>query len=106
MRSSVYGLAAADLTQAKNEIERLIRITLEAHDSYYRAGDYYRYRGPGAEIILQRNYDPIDEAPAEEKAAELPVVVYVDTDVAARGMDQTLEQMPAAKLIRRVDRPD
>jgi hypothetical protein len=89
------------MEDAKETIEESLGVTFAAHDSLYHGGAYYRYEEAGTEIILQRNYDLLDEAPAEPEAGELPLLVYIDGGDEASLLESRLRQMPMARLVRR-----
>ncbi len=67
-----------DLEVARSLVEAALGVRFNAHESSYRGGEYYKFDGLGLEeIILQRNFDPIENEYCEEEAAEYPILLYV-----------------------------
>ncbi len=102
MISSLYGLDIANVEDARNVIEETLRVKLAPHDSFYRGGPYYLYKAGDTELIVQRNYDLIDQAPAED--VDLPVLVFLDGADGAVELEERMRQIPTAKLLRRSNR--
>lgn len=66
------------LEDARRLVESALGVSLQAHESSYHCGDYYRLDFPkGASLILQQNYDSFDEEWTEESFQETPYLLYV-----------------------------
>ncbi|WP_444900369.1 hypothetical protein ACJJIX_00050 [Microbulbifer sp. VAAC004] len=75
----LYGIDCNGLDNAKALIQNLLGVTLLAHESGFRCGEYYRLHDVGQEhFILQKNYDDIDEEWIEEEFLRSPLIFYVN----------------------------
>lgn len=100
--SSLYGFAELDLEGARSLLERALEVELRPHDSLYRGGDYYLLKEPDAELILQQNYDCLDDDLAESDFPAARVLLYVDGERRAQEIAELLgARIPEAALLRR-----
>lgn len=73
----IYGLLNIDLESAKTMVESVLGLKLQAHDSSYRGGSYYRQGTTGEEnFILQNNIDLIDGEPID--FPQYPILLYIN----------------------------
>jgi hypothetical protein len=60
--TDLFGLSTSDLEAARALVEPVLGVEMEAHESSYRCGDYYRKRLPnGDEFSLQKNHDRVHD---------------------------------------------
>lgn len=75
----LYGFISADLTQISKDLESVLGVSFELHDSLFHGGDYYLFRKRKPlieELILQRNAELEDEL-AEPEFSEYQILLYV-----------------------------
>ena len=73
----LYGIKAPTLELSRAEIFSLTHLEFKLHDSSVRAGDYYLHESETfKEIIIQLNYDEMNEEWFEEDFKEYPFIVY------------------------------
>jgi hypothetical protein len=99
----LYGLYSDDLDSLAGIIGQVLGITFIPHDSSYRGGAYYRFGTPGQEeLILQRNYDEIDQEVVESEFGAYPFLLYVGPTNRSREIrERLMTQMKAkATLLR------
>jgi hypothetical protein len=78
MYSDLYGFEAQEIDQIAEQLSKALGIAFGLHESSYRGGDYYRHGMPGEEeLILQRNWDTVENEPIETTFANYPVLLYV-----------------------------
>jgi len=59
-------------------VESTLGVTMVAHESYYRCGDYYLYTGPSEEhFILQKNFHSFDKEWTEPDSKDKPFLLYL-----------------------------
>lgn len=74
----LYGVLASGLADAKSRVEEITGICLDACESSYHGGAYWRYDNPTiGGIILQPNWDETDLEWTEETFQEYPYLLYV-----------------------------
>lgn len=88
-----YGIRSADLEQTKQQIEAALGVKFQRHESDYRGGDYFRCEDSimGC-LILQRNIDVIDNAPAIEGFSQWPILLYTFGLANASNIDVLLSE--------------
>jgi len=97
----VYGIDAPDLDSARDLVEARLGIRLEARESSYRGGDYYKMRGAGDEsFILQRNYDPIENEWNEPEDEDKAFLLFVEETDRSAELTALLTRDGAVVLIR------
>jgi len=104
-RSILYGFRDADLDEQRRVLEEALTVQFEARESLYRGGAYYRYRIAGeADLVLQCNYDALDDEPAEEDHPEMKIILYVDGDPDCVGgfESEISERVSSAEMLRRM----
>lgn len=101
----LYGFMSDDIDQARRRLETALGIAFAEHDSDYKGGDYFRWGDDGGEnFILQRNVDPYDDAPSEQKFPDHPVIFYVNATARAAQLQRTItEGCAACTLLRHED---
>jgi hypothetical protein len=77
-KSNLFGASALDLDAAKLAVEHAFSAAMEAHESAYRGGDYFRLGRDGTELLLQTNFMEDDGEVTEAEHAEAQVLLYVD----------------------------
>jgi len=74
----VYGLNESTLEEACNLVEKALQIRMQAHESSYHCGNYFRLDlSNGANLILQQNYDSFDGEWTEESFKSSKYLLYV-----------------------------
>jgi hypothetical protein len=66
-----------DLEKARELVEHVLKVKLHAHESFYHDEDYYLLEEEDVQLILQRNYDCIDDeyfAEPEFPDVEAPIL--------------------------------
>lgn len=82
-KSNLFGASALDLDAARAVIEQVLGAALEAHESEYRGGDYFRLEKSGAKLVLQANFLEDDGETAEAEHPDAGVLLYIDGDASA-----------------------
>jgi hypothetical protein len=73
-----YGVDCSSLEEARALVESALGVLLQAHESGYRGGDYYRRDDPKTEnLVLQRNYYTHQDEWAEPSHKSAPFLLYV-----------------------------
>ncbi len=99
----LFGLRLKDLKAARTLVEGALGLPLAEHESAYRAGEYYRFNGPGLEeVILQHNWDAIQNEWCEDEAAGYPLVLSISGSDRASLFEHLLTtRIPEIKLVAR-----
>lgn len=99
----LYGFRLDDLDAAKQSIDRALHVTLKLHDSSYYCGDYYRLHLPeGEELILQLNFDNVENELAEEEFPGFPILFWVCETARSAEIEELLRrEFPDIVLLRR-----
>jgi uncharacterized protein YacL (UPF0231 family) len=102
MPSDLYGSKSQDLEDVKSRVERVLESTLEERDSTYFGGRYYKaVLMNGEEIVVRRNFDPLDQEAAETEFKEYPIIVYVNNSMRAEQVRTVFEKVGLElKLLR------
>ena len=99
----LYGSLDDELERVRAAMERAMGITLYACHSRYR-GHHYCYGDPGAEVlILQRNWDPLDQECMEDQFPEVRILLYVSAGARAADLAHRLRSSSIWRLVRRAD---
>jgi hypothetical protein len=97
----LFGLKLTDIESAKNLVEKVLDLKLNAHESSY-VGDYYRADGPGdEEIVLQENYDRDDEEWTEPDHQDMALLLYINESTRADMIESKLKPETGFKLLER-----
>lgn len=97
----LYGFVETDLEKVRVVLELATGELMVPHDSLYHGGDYFLMREAGVEVILQRNYDCLDEDLAEYEFPDAKILVYLSGEERAEEIaDRLLAQVPEALLLR------
>jgi len=98
----LYGLTSSQMEYARVSVEHALGIKLQAHESSYRGGMYFRLNDVGQEhFILQRNYDGFDREWNEPEYQYVPFLLYVNETLRPEELQATLEHNRNIKLLRR-----
>ena len=98
----LYGVRKADLEYVSKRVETVMKMVLTKHSSSTRGGDYFRLDESEVELIVQRNYDCVDETPAEPDYPQMSTLIYVSGGDDVFPITQLLEsEMPEIVLVRR-----
>jgi hypothetical protein len=74
----LFAVRADSLDDASVEVERALGITLEARESSFHGGDYFKFRGTDVqEIVLQENIEIPEMEPAEEDFPDQRYLLYL-----------------------------
>lgn len=102
--SRLYGFVNTDLEDARSIVEAVTGRRLAPHESLYHGGDYYRLAEGDAELILQRNYDCVDDNLSETDFPDAAVLIYLaGGDLAEEIAEQLRSAAPEARLLRQVN---
>ena len=82
-KSNLFGVSALELDAARTVVEQVLGAALEAHESEYRGGDYFRLEKDGAKLVLQANFLEDDGETAEAEYPNADVLLYIDGDASA-----------------------
>lgn len=75
----LYGWKNGDLEKLKRQVEKVIGIELELHESAYHGGDYYLHGKLKEEnFSLEYNKDLDEDEPSEADHPEYTVLLYVN----------------------------
>lgn len=75
----LYGYPTGSLDAVKNLLELALGIEFQERESYYRCGKYFRYDYPTqGRLLLQRNYDEVENEWAEEEYRDKALLLYAD----------------------------
>jgi hypothetical protein len=97
----LYGVLANSIEDACSAVERAIGERLNAHESSYRGGDYYRLHSVGQEhFILQRNFDEFEGEWHEENFQDMPFLLYVNETRRSDDLREALTAQPCICLLR------
>jgi hypothetical protein len=101
--TSLYGFTGLALEKARELVEHALKVKLHAHESFYHGGDYYRLEQEDVTLILQRNYDCIDDEDfAEPEFPNVEVLLYLDGCERAMELERLLvTRVPEAVFLRR-----
>ncbi|MGA8942681.1 MAG: hypothetical protein WB502_08175 [Thermoactinomyces sp.] len=96
----VYGVACDELSTVKSDLEKVLNVEFELHESSYW-GEYYIRRLPDfGEIRVGYNY--VDEDWRERNFREYPVLIELnELENLQEVMKAIKEKLPYAKLIRK-----
>lgn len=99
----LYGFQELDIESARRAVEKALGIVLNAHESSYQGGDYYRLkRADEEEFILKNNYDSFEQEWFEEDFQERAVLLYVDaTEHADEIKKKLVDSIKDISLLRR-----
>jgi hypothetical protein len=78
MYEDLYGFSGSDLEEARLALEPILGVHFTPRDSLYLGGSYYLAENNSETFILQRNVDELDDEPAEEEFADIPILLYVE----------------------------
>ena len=76
-KSYLFGASGLELDVAKSAVEQALGATLEAHESDYHGGDYFRFERDGTKLRVQLNFMEDDGETAEAEYPET-VLLYLD----------------------------
>ncbi len=91
-KANLFAIAAADLEQAKFAVESALKVQLNAHESEYHGGEYYRGECAGVSLVLQENFVEDDGEPTEAEFPLVPLLLYVD------GLERDVETIASTLL--------
>ncbi|HJU40746.1 MAG TPA: hypothetical protein VJ724_14345 [Tahibacter sp.] len=74
----LFGVTGKNPHEVRADVERLLGVVLDERESDFHGGVYFKGRNGMEEILIKRNLDLCDNAPAETKFPDYPVLVYVD----------------------------
>ncbi|MCO7227506.1 hypothetical protein [Pleionea sp. CnH1-48] len=96
----LYGFNSADLDVAKELLNKELNIELQAHESRYHCGEYFRFKDVGEEhFILQKNHDDFENEWTEESFSQYPVLLYVNEAERSEKVKALLEKDSLFKLL-------
>lgn len=76
-RFDLYGCSNIALDDVAGLAGDVLQVVFELHDSSYRGGDYFLWRGTnGEEIILQRNFEDDEGYLSEPDNPSFSVLLY------------------------------
>jgi hypothetical protein len=82
-KALLLAAVASTIDEAKGAIEASAGVSLAAHESAYRGGDYFRGDFDGVNLVLQTNFIEDDGEPAEAEFPEVSLLIYLDGEIRA-----------------------
>jgi hypothetical protein len=73
-----FGFNSSDLAPLAQQLEALLGIRCEAHESDFHGGEYYRAECAQGTVRLLVNYDPVDREVFEADWPEKRAILYLD----------------------------
>lgn len=98
----IYGFRNDTFDDDKIQLENILSITLEEHESAYRGGRYFRYGNFEEEHFeFQKNIDLLGEEPAEPDFEQYPLLLYVNrTERSDFLCDLINKNLPCCSLLK------
>lgn len=99
-KAELFDIDVGELDDARKRVEKILGLSLEAHESEYHGGNYFKYSGAGFNIVLQTNFVEDDGEPTEADFPGTTLLLYINGDeVSVNRMTATLLQN-GLKLLR------
>ena len=99
-RANLFGIETGELGNVRMQVEKILGVSLEAHDSEYHGGDYFKGSGADFNIVLQTNFMQDDGEPAEAEFPHALLLLYVNGDEARVNKMDTALIESGFKLLR------
>lgn len=97
---SLYGIEHCSLDDAKTLVEKSLGVALQAHESSYYCGDYYRHGSTGEEhFVLQSNFDEHEGEWTAPEHTTFPVLLYVNESERPDEIAVMLERLDQVTLL-------
>lgn len=77
-KANLFAIIATDFEHAKLAIESALNVKLNAHESDYHGGEYYRGEYAGINLVLQENFVEDDGERTEAEFPNVKLLLYVD----------------------------
>ena len=97
-KAILFAVAAADLVKAKLAVESALNAQLNAHESEYRGGEYFRVEHNGTNLVLQQNFEEDDGEPTEAEFPHAEIILYVDGE--ERDVDVVCATLSTSRCIK------
>ncbi len=81
-KANLFGLGVGGLHAVREQIEDIFGLTLDAHESEYHGGDYFKISGTDFNVVLQTNFMEDDGEPTEAEFPGATLLVFVNGDEA------------------------
>ncbi|MCC8442378.1 MULTISPECIES: hypothetical protein [Xanthomonas] len=98
-KSLLVEIVASSLSEARNLFDSSYGILLDAHESEYRGGEYFRCEIDGVVLALQENFLEDDGEKTEAEFPKSEYLLYMDGDDVA--VDKVLSRISEGKKILR-----
>jgi hypothetical protein len=107
--SDLYGFEVEEIEEARQLVENVLGVRLDAHGSLYRGGEYYRKKFGEGKLILQPNADllwqegdPLEERYAETDFTNYPILLYLEGHTAPDAVrDKLTTSIRQIRFLRR-----
>ena len=100
MQTLLFGFRNANLDQTKMDLEKRLHVAFQDRESMYKGGNYCLYRGETGKVFsLQHNWDAFDHRPAEQTAADYPLILYVHHPLRGDEIKNTLTAEPGEGVL-------
>jgi hypothetical protein len=77
-RAELFGIDDGELDGTRKQVEKILELSLEAHESEYHGGDYFKLSGADFNIVLQTNFIEDDGEPTEAEFPGVAILLYVN----------------------------
>lgn len=81
-KANLFGLEVGELHSARKQVEKILGLALDAHESEYYGGDYFKTSGTDFSVVLQTNFMEDDGEPTEAEFPGATLLVFVNGDEA------------------------
>jgi hypothetical protein len=82
-KALLLGATASSIDEVRGAIEVSAGLSLAAHESAYRGGEYFRGDLDGVSLVLQKNFIEDDGEPTEAEFPQVSLLIYLDGEVHA-----------------------
>jgi hypothetical protein len=91
-KANLLGLEVGELHAVRERVESILGLSLDAHDSEYHGGDYFKTSAADYNVVVQTNFVEQDGEPTEAEFPNETLLVFVNGDEA------TVDRMSAVLL--------
>jgi hypothetical protein len=91
----LYGVNTSSLDEANELVGKILRLSLEPHDSYFLGLYWYLECPDGARVTLQHNIDAMDDEVLMPEYQDWPFLLYINRHPDADELKETLSTADA-----------
>jgi hypothetical protein len=103
----LYGAMNFSMNELRGEVEKVVGIKFDLHDSAYRGGEYFRAGALGGEeFVIQLNHFEFEGEPeiAEPQYSDYPVILQVAWTERGDDLRKKLRDIAGLEFLRRKSR--